>query len=326
MTLEKVSVIVPAYNAEKTIELCINSLLNQNYPKNKYEIIIIDDGSKDKTKNIIKNFKKIRLIERSHKGPSVARNSGAKRSKNEYILFIDSDCIAPKNWIKNIIKPFEDKDVIAVSGTYKTKNKDKLIARFVGYEIEERHKKLNREIDFVSTFSAAYRRKIYLKVGGLDEKFTRASADDTSLSFKLDRLGKKMIFEPKAYVYHHHPDNLKIYLRKKFWMGYWRVFLYKDFKEKFMRHSYTPRSVYLRIALSGLVFLGFFLTLFRIISPLLTSSLLLILFFSTLPFSTKIFQKDKVVGLISPIIIVLRDFVSGCGILFGLLNLILKKR
>ncbi|NCO97136.1 MAG: hypothetical protein COY38_05055 [Candidatus Aenigmarchaeota archaeon CG_4_10_14_0_8_um_filter_37_24] len=326
MNFRKVSIIVPAYNAEKTIELCLKSLLNQSYQKNKYEILVVDDGSKDKTKNIIRKFNRVKLIEQNHRGPSVARNLGAKKSKNDLILFIDSDCIAPKYWIKNIIKPFKDKDVIAVSGAYKTKNKDKLIARFVGFEIEERHKKLGREIDFVSTFSAAYLRKIYLKVGGLDEKFTRASADDTSLSFKLDRLGKKMIFEPKAYVYHHHPDNLKKYLKRKFWMGYWRVFLYRDFKEKFMRHSYTPKTVYFRIALTGIALLAFLFSLFGFIPFSIFSFLILFLILTTIPFSAKVFIKDISTGLLSPIIIILRDFVSGLGIVFGLVNLILKRK
>jgi len=317
-----ISIIIPAYNSEKTIGDCLKVLSSQNYPKNKYEVIVVDDGSIDNTKNIVKKFRKFKFIEQNHNGPAVARNLGAKKSKGEIILFTDSDCIPSKNWIRNMVKPFENKEIVGVQGTYKTYNKKSLIARFAGYEIEQRHEKLKKQkyIDFIGTFSAGYRRKIFSKFGGFDIIFKMASGEDTELSFKLSNENFKMVFEPKAFVYHRHPDNLKKFLRQKFWRGYWRIPLYRKHNKKMLSHSYTPRIIFLRTFLIA-VFISFsFLNIINLLSYKYTLILSLLLIVSTLPLSFKILKKDKFVGVLTPFIIILRDFFTGLGILFGLKN------
>ena len=320
-----ISVIVPAYNAEKTIKDCLNGLLRQNYPKNKYEVIVVDDGSTDDTRKILKSFRRVKLVEQEHKGPAAARNLGVKHAKGNIVLFTDSDCVPDKNWIKHMIEPFKDKTIVGVSGTYKTLNKEKPIARFAGYEIEERHKKLKKEIDFIGTFSAGYRKNVFVRFGGFDESFTMPAGEDPELSFKINKAGLKMVFQSKAFVYTYHPDSLREFLRKKFWRSYWRVLLYKKYPRKIFRHSYTPKSVFLGTALTGLTVLLLFFGVLKII-PLFIGLISFILVFSlTLPLTFKIMKKDVQVGLLSPIIIILRDFFSGLGIVFGLIFLLRKK-
>jgi glycosyltransferase involved in cell wall biosynthesis len=176
----KISIIVPFYNCERTIGKTIKSLLKQDYPREKYEIILVDDGSTGNTVEVVKKFKGIKLILQKHAGPAVARNRGVRHSKGDILLFTDADCIANKNWIKNMIKPFENEKVVGACGTYKTANDKNIISRFVGYEIEDRHNGMAKQhsIDFVGTFSAAYRRKTFLEFGGFDEDFRRASGED----------------------------------------------------------------------------------------------------------------------------------------------------
>lgn len=318
----KVSVIVPVYNGEKDIANCLKALINQNYPKENYEIIVVNDGSTDNTSKVVKKFKKVKLIQQEHKGPASARNLGAKYAKGEILLFTDSDCIPDKNWIKNMVEPFKDKAIVGVSGTYKTLNKENLIARFVGYEIEERHEKLEkeREIDFIGTYSAGYRRDVFLKFGGFDETFPIASGEDPELSFRISKAGFKMIFQPKAFVYHKHPDTLPKFLKQKFWRGYWRIYLYKKHSNKIFRHSYTPKSLYLEIGILGLAFIFSFLGLLKLLPIIFGLFLFLLSFSLTLPLSLKIFKKDKKVGLISPLLILLRNFSIGLGIILGLLK------
>ena len=87
-----ISIIISAYNSENKIEKCLNSLLNQTY--NPIEIIAVDDGSTDKTKEIIKKFidnKKVFLLEQKRQGPGAAKNIASKKAKGSILVFVDSD-------------------------------------------------------------------------------------------------------------------------------------------------------------------------------------------------------------------------------------------
>jgi glycosyltransferase involved in cell wall biosynthesis len=117
-----VSVIIPAYNASSTIDRLITGLLNQNYNLNKFEVIIINDGSTDDTlvkikQNIIENPNLIlRLYSCQNGGQGIARNIGIKHAKGRIIAFTDADCIPTKNWIKNIVTEIIDNKRSFVSG------------------------------------------------------------------------------------------------------------------------------------------------------------------------------------------------------------------
>ncbi|MBU1120666.1 glycosyltransferase family 2 protein, partial [Candidatus Micrarchaeota archaeon] len=133
-----ISVIIPTFNAEKTIKDCINSILKQKINE-EIELIVVDDGSNDRTREIVKSFGgKAKLIEQKHKGPAAARNNGAKNAKGEIILFTDSDCVVGENWVDEMSKPLKEKEAVGVQGSYKTEQKE-LIARFIQIEIEERY-------------------------------------------------------------------------------------------------------------------------------------------------------------------------------------------
>ena len=103
------SLIIPAYNAEKYISNCIQSILSQNFSKKKYEIIIINDASKDKTQRICNKFKKknkfIKVLNnKKNLGVSSSRNLGVKSASGKYVIFVDSDDSIKKNSLKNLNK------------------------------------------------------------------------------------------------------------------------------------------------------------------------------------------------------------------------------
>lgn len=109
----KFSLIIPAYNVEKYIKKCLDSVLNQTY--NNYEIIIINDGSTDNTSKILESYKsnkKIKLINQENKGLSSARNTGVSNAKGDYILFIDSDDFIEKELLETLNKTIKDEDLI----------------------------------------------------------------------------------------------------------------------------------------------------------------------------------------------------------------------
>ena len=111
-----VSVIVPIYNAEKYLNECISSILSQSYKD--FELILIDDGSTDKSQNICNEFAKKDLrITVVHQGISAARNNGLKNAKGEFVAFVDSDDYVEKNWLELLVKAITTEEAdIAVCG------------------------------------------------------------------------------------------------------------------------------------------------------------------------------------------------------------------
>lgn len=125
---ELISIIIPVYNGEGEIEKCLNSIFEQTY-KN-YEVVVVNDGSTDKTLEILKKYKekykkKINIINQENKGQAVARNNGIKKVNGKYITFLDADDYFDKNFLKNLYNNIEENDFI-ISG-YKRLQGDNII-------------------------------------------------------------------------------------------------------------------------------------------------------------------------------------------------------
>ncbi|MBU2497048.1 MAG: glycosyltransferase [Nanoarchaeota archaeon] len=120
----KVSIIVPAYNEEKTIKKTLNSLLNVNYPKDKLDIIFVDDGSKDNTLEKAKEYEKfgVRIFHKENGGKASALNLGLEKAKGELVAALDADSFVSKNSVMNMVGYFEDSEVMAVTPTLKIYN------------------------------------------------------------------------------------------------------------------------------------------------------------------------------------------------------------
>lgn len=316
----RVSVIIPTYNSEGTIRQTLEAVLNQDFKD--YEVIVVDDGSKDNTCKIVKGYP-VRLVKHRHKGPAAARNLGARTAESDILLFIDADCIPERNWIEEMIRPFEEDDIVGVQGRYKTRQSE-IVARFAQYEIEDRYERMlkHKYIDFIGSYSAAYRKDIFLNEGGFDESFTIASGEDPDLSFRLASKGYKMIFNPKAGVFHRHPNSFFEYSRQKFYRAFWRIPLYRKNYKKTIEDSYTPQLLKVQILLFYLLVLFLLAAIFlkSLFGLYLSFIMFTMLISSTLPLSAKIIRKDKKVGLISPLLIILRTLGFGFGLVLGLLK------
>ena len=127
----KISIIVPVYNVEQYIVKCIDSIIKQDFDKQKYEILVIDDGCKDNSINLVKNtFKDIenlKIIHQKNKGLSAARNTGLKNASGEYIIFIDSDDFIEEDFCKTLYEYISVNNLDVVFGSYKFYFNDKKI-------------------------------------------------------------------------------------------------------------------------------------------------------------------------------------------------------
>lgn len=313
----KYSVIVPAYNSAGTIEHCLKALTQQSMNMELCEVIVVDDGSTDRTGDIIKKFP-VKYLRQPNLGPAAARNHGAAKASGEVLLFTDSDCVPDYRWVEEMTRPFADRDIAAVKGAYRTAQKA-LTARFAQVEFEERFELLKKTelIDMVDTYSAAFRREVFLGAGGFDESFPAANNEDTDLSYKLSVAGHKMVFNPGAIVCHlRHPDTICRYSKQKFWRGYWRMVVYRRFPDKMVKDSYTPQSLKLQVLLlfSAMVFaLG---TVILPVSVYPAIFLLVLFMLSALPFAAFAFKRDWLIGLTSAFFLAVRALSIGCGIIY----------
>lgn len=242
------SVIIPAYNAGDTLAACLESLARQTLAPDQYEIIVVDDGSQDSTGRIAQSIPTVQYLRQTNQGPAAARNRGVAEARSEMVLFIDADCQAMPDWLEQMVKPLAQPEIAAVKGAYRCRQPE-VVARVVQLEYELKYERMGKEtfIDFIDTYSAAFRKNVFLETGGFDTRFTQASVEDQEFSFRLARRGYRMIFNPEAKVWHRHVTTLAAYCRKKWNIGFWKIGVLQRHPGKLVRDSHTPQILKLEI-------------------------------------------------------------------------------
>lgn len=313
------SIIIPTFNGASRIGNCLDALLRQT-PQPNVEILVIDDGSTDSTADVVGRYPGVRCITQSNAGPAAARNRGAEAAQGTIILFTDDDCVPMPDWLDAMIGPFRDPEVVGAKGVYRTRQKS-LIARFVQIEYEDRYRLMSNldYIDFIDTYSAAFRRDRFLEMTGYDTSFPVACAEDVELSYRMSARGWKMKFVSAAVVYHTHPDSLSGYLKKKYKFAFWRVLAVRKNPNKAVRDSHTPQLMKLQLLFAPALLLA---AAFDVaVRPAVPVSVLVLAAFlvSTLSFAMRAIVKDPVVGFLSPALLAARACAQVLGVTAGLM-------
>lgn len=323
-TTPQLSVIIPAYNAAATLPTCLDALLAQETNLT-YEIIIVDNNSHDNTAEISHAYTHqhphIHLIHQPKRGAAAARNAGLQIAQGNIVCLTDADCAPTPNWLQQVSAPLRHHpDIAGCKGVYLT-HQPELTARFVQIEYEDKYDLLHGRdhIDFIDTYSAAYRRDILLANNGFDENIFYV--EDQELSFRLAARGYKMLFQPTAVVYHRHAHTLASYARKKYHIAYWKAQVTRRFPQQAVRDSHTPQIMKIQMALIML------LCATAVPLPFLprlatAAALLLLMAFlaTTIPFVRKAWPKDHTVAFASPALLALRALALSIGYIWGKLN------
>ena len=200
---EKVSVIIPVYNGEKTIKNCLQNIIKKN--KNlKKEIIVINDNSNDKTDKILKSFKKIKVINfNKNKGVGFARNYGAKKAKYNLLCYVDSDLIISKNSITKLIKRLKkDKLTGSVGGIQKVINltKNNWSSNFVCLKSCFGFEDVKDEVEFSVIHSefCVIKKKYLFKIGGW-KSYRNAGGEEFEIGHRITQSGKKIVLIKEAF-------------------------------------------------------------------------------------------------------------------------------
>lgn len=179
----KISVIIPAYNEEKYIEACLESLKNQNIDKSLYEIVVVDNASTDNTSKIAQKTG-ARVVVEPKKGNAYARDRGVKETKGEIVAFSDADTILPKNWLSSMLTRYrEDPKLDAIGGVFTTHDGSSLMKKMFDFS--------QPFVWHLSGGNMSIKRKTLEKMGG----FTKGShaGEDVLLSIGLQKEGKMII-------------------------------------------------------------------------------------------------------------------------------------
>jgi glycosyltransferase involved in cell wall biosynthesis len=216
-----VSVVVPFYNSERYIGRCIEALLGQEYPEERYEIIFINNNSSDSSAEVIKRYPRVKLISERKRGSYAARNRGLEVAAGEIIAFTDSDCMPASGWLKEIESEMSGTEAGIVIGNYQTAGDSFLLSMLEDYENEKNNYIFSsgiKELYYGYTRNMAVRKKLFDELGpfleiarGSDVIFIRRCIDMFSC--------KAVRYAPQMRVRHLEIESPGKYFRKLFVYG-----------------------------------------------------------------------------------------------------------
>ncbi len=221
--MEKVTLYIPCFNAEKTIKECLESVIQQTYPID--EIIIIDDGCQDKTMDIVSKYP-VRVIKHfKNKGLAAARNTAFNESRNDFVAALDADCAASDNWLAELMSCFSNEDIVGAGGMlierYSKNTADKWrslrMSQTWGKEVIENP-------PFLYGSNTVFRKTAIQFIGMYSEIF-RSNYEDVNISSKLYDKELRLIYNPKSIAEHLRKDTVISVLTT-----YWHWQYYRNIK------------------------------------------------------------------------------------------------
>lgn len=236
--MPRVSVIIPAYNAEKYLRSCLISLREQSFRD--FEIVVVDDGSSDKTFEVASSYAD-RVIRTPHNlGVGEARNLGASRARGEIFVFTDADVVVPPHWLKRLVQNI-DKGFKCVGGPYQGCLGDSFIEKFAYLELVYRRRNFGEFVNTTVANNFALTREVFFELGGFPDRYR---CEDLRLSFKISR--KYPIFwDRENGVYHHFKPSLKEYLKQQFYFARDTVLSYYEIPAMILTSTHQGSLIYI---------------------------------------------------------------------------------
>jgi glycosyltransferase involved in cell wall biosynthesis len=210
----RVSVVVCSYNSQRTMAACLASLEGLNYPD--YEVIVVNDGSTDRTLEIAERFPYCRIISQPNKGLSAARNVGAEAATGDIVAYTDSDCVADPDWLTYLVGNMEEKNLAACGGPNFPPPEDNLVPAAVAVSPGgPTHVLISDEVaEHIAGCNMAFRREVLLELGGFDPVY-RAAGDDVDICWRFQDAGHAIGFSAAAIVWHYRRNTVKAYLNQQ---------------------------------------------------------------------------------------------------------------
>ena len=218
------SIVIPTYNRPEPLRACLEALSQLEYPGDRFEVIIVDDGSPTPLNAVVEPFRSqlnITLLRQENAGPAAARNVGAQQAKGELIAFTDDDCMPSPSWLSGFAARLAQAPNAMVGGRslnalphnlYSTASQVLIDYLYAYYSDPQ------KEMFFASNNTAMVR-KHFLSIGGFDTSFPLAAAEDRELCDRWQQQGLPIRYAPEVTVYHAHHLSLKPFWRQHFAYG-----------------------------------------------------------------------------------------------------------
>jgi len=333
-TLPFISAIVPCRNENKFLRSCLDSIVNNDYPKDMLEVLVVDGMSEDGTRKILRDYSQkypqIRTLDNFRKITPCALNIGIKEAKGDIIIRMDAHASYAKDYISNCLKYLNVYSADNVGGNMVTlSHGEGVIAKCIARALSSlfgvgtsRFRTGVKEPKIVDTvFGGCYRKEIFQKVGYFNERLPRGQ--DMEFNLRLKKAGLKTLLVPEIISYYYVDADLRSFIRHNFKNGKWAIlpFKYSNIIPVSLRHL-VPLGFILALItafISGL-FLPYFFGAFLFIS--LGYALTNLLFSIIIALK----EKDLRYALVMPMMFFLLHIPYAIGSLFGLIGLILPQR
>jgi glycosyltransferase involved in cell wall biosynthesis len=240
-----VSVVIPVLNGEATIGACLSAVVKSDYPKQRFEILLIDNGSTDRTAEIVRHYP-VRVLEEPRRGPAQARNRGIQASRGDVIAFTDADCLVSTGWIREVVAAFANPDVGAVAGE---------ILPFPPHTPAERHAARIRHLSperylrrpifpFAVTANLAFRREVFSQIGLFDPTSPRGGESTDFCTRFFRHTGLRLELARRAVVFHRHRQSARALFSQHWGYGRGHAFLYWKYRDELPWGWEQTRQVY----------------------------------------------------------------------------------
>ena len=248
------SIIVPTYNRPRQIVLCLEALSRINYPHPRFEVIVVDDGSRSPVQTHISPFfdkMNLTVITQENAGPSMARNAGAKYAKGDFLAFTDDDCMPAPDWLLTLSNRFKISPGCAIVGRSVNALEENIYDTASQMLIEYLHAYYNQDPDqarFITSNNLSLPTKQFEAVGGFDTIFSNAGGEDREFCEHLRHHGYRIIYAPEVVVHHSHGLTFSSFWRQQFNYGRGAFLLrQKCFQNRRQRIKMEPITFYLRL-------------------------------------------------------------------------------
>jgi glycosyltransferase involved in cell wall biosynthesis len=269
MTLPTVTIIIPTYNRPQRLRQCLESLLHLNYPRDLWDVIVVNDGGAISFDGLEDDFLTqlpIQLLAIENTGPATARNYGVNQAIGEYIAFTDDDCEVQADWLSSAVETLQSTEVHAVGGTMINAYPDSIAAEtwqmYIGF-LQAQLRTIDDQPLLLPSNNIIYHRLTFAEIGGFNETFPLPAAEDFEIGYRIIAGGYSQMLTNKMTVIHHHRSTPIGYLMQHFRYGRGAYYM-----GKVMAQDERLQQVQLKPRPKGKFFLDLGLHLWNIHAPI----------------------------------------------------------